>query len=559
MSDGAADGAGELLVVASHNSGKVVEIEALLKPFGVATVGAAALGLPEPEETGATFEENAALKAREAAERSGLPALSDNSGLVVPALGGAPGIYSARWAGPGRDFRAAMERVRRELDAKDIGDRDRSAHFVAVLALAWPDGEIATFRGEVAWPAGLAAARRAGFRLRPDFRPRRVRHDLRRDRSGREAPNQPPRAGFREAGTGVFLSDKTPTPTLPRLRERGTGAAATSHSLPRLRGRDGVGAEARDPLAIYIHWPFCRSKCPYCDFNSHVRERIDEQRWTRALLADLDHQAALAPDREIVSVFFGGGTPSLMPPATVGALIERVRALWPAASDLEITLEANPNSAEADRFAAFARAGVNRLSLGIQALDPEALRFLGRRHDRDEAIAAIRLARDTFPRYSFDLIYARPGQSLAAWDSELGEALALAGEHLSLYQLTIEPGTAFGNRAMRGETLAADEETAAALFELTQDRLGTAGLPAYEISNHARPGAECRHNLAYWRYQDYLGIGPGAHGRVTREGGKIATAQLRLPRRGSRRSRAPARRSTRKSRSRAIARSRRWS
>ena len=206
-----------------------------------------------------------------------------------------------------------------------------------------------------------------------------------------------------------------------------------------------------------------------------------------------------------------------------------MRALWPAAPDLEITLEANPNSAEADRFAAFARAGVNRLSLGIQALDPEALRFLGRRHDRDEAIAAIRLARDTFPRYSFDLIYARPGQSLAAWDSELGEALALAGEHLSLYQLTIEPGTAFGNRAMRGETLAADEETAAALFELTQDRLGAAGLPAYEISNHARPGAECRHNLAYWRYEDYLGIGPGAHGRVTREGGKIATAQLRQP------------------------------
>jgi oxygen-independent coproporphyrinogen-3 oxidase len=290
-----------------------------------------------------------------------------------------------------------------------------------------------------------------------------------------------------------------------------------------------VGAEARDPLAIYIHWPFCRSKCPYCDFNSHVRERIDEQRWTRALLADLDHQAALAPDREIVSVFFGGGTPSLMPPATVGALIERVHALWPAAADLEITLEANPNSAEADRFAAFARAGVNRLSLGIQSLDPEALRFLGRRHDRDEAIAAIRLARDTFPGYSFDLIYARPSQSLAAWNSELDEALALAGEHLSLYQLTIEPGTAFGNRAMRGETLAADEETAAALFELTQDRLGMAGLPAYEISNHARPGAECRHNMAYWRYEDYVGIGPGAHGRVTREGGKIATAQLRQP------------------------------
>jgi putative oxygen-independent coproporphyrinogen III oxidase len=325
------------------------------------------------------------------------------------------------------------------------------------------------------------------------------------------------------------LSDKAPTPTLPRLRERERDASAATVPLPRLRGRDEVGVETGEPLAVYIHWPFCRSKCPYCDFNSHVREQIDEQRWTRALLADLDRQAALVPDREVVSVFFGGGTPSLMPPGTVEALIERVRALWPAAPDLEITLEANPNSAEAGRFAAFAGSGVNRLSLGIQALDPAALRFLGRRHDRDEAIAAIRLARDIFPRYSFDLIYARPGQTLAAWDAELGEALSLAGEHLSLYQLTIEPGTAFGNRAMRGETLAADEDTAASLFELTTQRLAAAGLPAYEISNHARPGAECRHNLAYWRYRDYLGIGPGAHGRLTSGGGKIATTQIRAP------------------------------
>ena len=291
----------------------------------------------------------------------------------------------------------------------------------------------------------------------------------------------------------------------------------------------GVGAEAREPLAVYIHWPFCRSKCPYCDFNSHVREAIDEARWTRALLADLDRQAARVPDREVASVFFGGGTPSLMPPETVAALIARVKALWPVAPHLEVTLEANPNSAEAERFAGFAAAGVNRLSLGVQALDPAALEFLGRRHDRDEAIAAIALARDTFPRYSFDLIYARPGQSVAAWQEELGEALTLAGEHLSLYQLTIEPGTAFGNRAARGETLAADEDIAVALFEVTQDRLCTAGLPAYEISNHARPGAECRHNLAYWRYEDYLGIGPGAHGRVTRDGIKIATHQHRGP------------------------------
>jgi putative oxygen-independent coproporphyrinogen III oxidase len=290
-----------------------------------------------------------------------------------------------------------------------------------------------------------------------------------------------------------------------------------------------VGAAAREPLAVYIHWPFCRSKCPYCDFNSHVRDGIDEARWSRALLADLDRQAELTPDREVVSVFFGGGTPSLMPPETVAALIERVQALWPVAPNLEVTLEANPNSAEAERFAGFAAAGVNRLSLGIQALDPAALEFLGRRHDREEAIAAIRLARATFPRTSFDLIYARPGQSLAAWQEELGEALPLAGEHLSLYQLTIEPGTAFGNRAGRGEILVADEDTAVALFEATQEWLAAAGLPAYEISNHARPGAECRHNLAYWRYEDYLGIGPGAHGRVTRGDGKIATRQRRAP------------------------------
>jgi oxygen-independent coproporphyrinogen-3 oxidase len=284
-----------------------------------------------------------------------------------------------------------------------------------------------------------------------------------------------------------------------------------------------------EPLAVYIHWPFCRSKCPYCDFNSHVRDRIDEERWTRALLSDLERQAEMAPDREIVSIFFGGGTPSLMPPDTVAALIARVKALWPVASGLEVTLEANPNSAEAERFAGFAAAGVNRLSLGVQALDPAALHFLGRRHDRQEAIEAIALARDTFPRTSFDLIYARPGQSVAAWEDELGEALTLAGSHLSLYQLTIEPGTAFGNRAERGETLAADEDMAAALFEVTQQRLAAAGLPAYEISNHARPGAECRHNLAYWRYEDYLGIGPGAHGRVTCDGGKLATQQRRAP------------------------------
>ena len=318
-------------------------------------------------------------------------------------------------------------------------------------------------------------------------------------------------------------------PPSPAVRERGLQQPQEISLAPTGGEGWGEGVDRRQPLAVYIHWPFCRSKCPYCDFNSHVRERIDAARWTAALLADLEHQAALLPDREIVSIFFGGGTPSLMPPATVAALITGVRALWPVAPDLEITLEANPNSAEAARFSAFAAAGVNRLSLGIQALDPAALRFLGRGHDRAEALAAIALAREIFPRYSFDLIYARPGQTVAAWQAELDEALDLAGDHLSLYQLTIEPGTAFGNRAARGERLTTDEETAAALFETTQRRLAEARLAAYEISNHARPGGECRHNLIYWRYHDYLGIGPGAHGRLTRDGGKLATRQIRAP------------------------------
>ena len=288
-------------------------------------------------------------------------------------------------------------------------------------------------------------------------------------------------------------------------------------------------AIARPPLAVYIHWPFCRSKCPYCDFNSHVRERIDARGWTEALLGDLDRQAELAPRHEVVSIFFGGGTPSLMPPDTAAALIERVKRHWKTAPKLEITLEANPNSAEAERFAGFADAGVNRLSLGVQSLDPKALKFLGRGHDRAEAIAAIELSQKLFQRTSFDLIYARPGQSRAAWRKELDEALSLAGEHLSLYQLTIEPGTAFHTRARLGELELPDDEAAAALFEMTQERLAAHGLPAYEISNHARPGAESRHNLAYWRYEDYLGVGPGAHGRITRGGVKYATRQRRLP------------------------------
>lgn len=281
--------------------------------------------------------------------------------------------------------------------------------------------------------------------------------------------------------------------------------------------------------ALYIHWPFCLSKCPYCDFNSHVREAVDQDRWRRALLADLDRAADEAEPRTLVSIFFGGGTPSLMAPATVAALIERATARWSAARDIEITLEANPTSVETKRLADYRAAGVNRVSLGVQALDDAALRFLGREHSADEALRAVDAARSLFDRYSFDLIYGRPGQMPQTWETELGKALDHAGDHLSLYQLTLEPRTAFFRRAAAGEALILDEDGTAELYERTQAMMDRAGLPAYEISNHARPGAECRHNLVYWRYDDYAGIGPGAHGRVTKGGEKIATRRIRSP------------------------------
>ncbi|HEV2818017.1 MAG TPA: radical SAM family heme chaperone HemW [Allosphingosinicella sp.] len=266
-------------------------------------------------------------------------------------------------------------------------------------------------------------------------------------------------------------------------------------------------------LALYVHWPFCVSKCPYCDFNSHVRESVDQARWRKALLADLAHEARETPGRRLGSIFFGGGTPSLMPPATVAALIEAAEAHWGFAPAIEITLEANPSSVEAARFADLAAAGVNRVSLGLQSLDDDALHFLGRAHDVAEGLAALDIAQSVFDRVSFDLIYALPGQSEAAWEAELGRALSLATHHLSLYQLTIEPGTRFAALAAKGELVPADPDESAALYELTQETTEAAGLPAYEISNHARPGEESRHNLGYWRYQPYAGVGPGAHGR----------------------------------------------
>ncbi len=282
-------------------------------------------------------------------------------------------------------------------------------------------------------------------------------------------------------------------------------------------------------VALYVHWPFCLSKCPYCDFNSHVREVIPERRFAAALGHELAHEAARLGRRRLGSIFFGGGTPSLMRPESVATLIEQARTLFDAAPDLEVTLEANPTSVEAARLRGFREAGVTRVSLGVQALDDEALRGLGRAHCAADAIAALELARSLFPRISFDLIYARPGQALAAWRAELDRALALVSDHLSLYQLTIEPGTRYEALHRQGLITLPDDDSAAALYEETAAVAARHGLEPYEVSNYARPGAQSRHNLAYWRYQDYAGIGPGAHGRLTLDGALCATRRHRAP------------------------------
>jgi oxygen-independent coproporphyrinogen-3 oxidase len=284
-----------------------------------------------------------------------------------------------------------------------------------------------------------------------------------------------------------------------------------------------------DDLALYVHWPFCLSKCPYCDFNSHVRGAIDEARWRAALVREITHFAEGSAGRRLTSIFFGGGTPSLMSPATVAAVIETAATSWRFADGIEITLEANPTSVEAARFAGFGAAGVNRVSLGVQALDDDALAALGRHHSAREALAAVLLAARAFPRYSFDLIYARPGQSVEAWRGELAAALDHARDHLSVYQLTAEAGTPFGHAVETGRVILPDEDLAVDLYETTQDILTAAGLPAYEVSNHAAPGAECRHNLTYWLSGDYVGVGPGAHGRLSAHGSAVATEQFRRP------------------------------
>jgi putative oxygen-independent coproporphyrinogen III oxidase len=298
-----------------------------------------------------------------------------------------------------------------------------------------------------------------------------------------------------------------------------------------LRGENSDAAI--DPgFGVYVHWPFCLSKCPYCDFNSHVRhEAPDEARFARAIATELADAAAMTKGRLVGSVFFGGGTPSLMRPATVEAILKTIAGHWALAPDMEVTLEANPTSVEAERFRGYRAAGVNRVSLGVQALDEAALKFLGRLHSVEEALAAVGIARANFPRVSFDLIYARPDQTLAAWRTELARALAEESEHLSLYQLTIEDDTPFAGLHRSGRLQIPDSEQARALWDVTQEVCEQHGLPAYEISNHARRGAESRHNLVYWRYGEYIGVGPGAHGRIGVGKSRRATAAERNPER----------------------------
>jgi oxygen-independent coproporphyrinogen-3 oxidase len=290
------------------------------------------------------------------------------------------------------------------------------------------------------------------------------------------------------------------------------------------------GHDARPAFGVYVHWPFCLSKCAYCDFNSHVRrEQIDEARWVRAFAAEIAATAARVPDRTVSTIFFGGGTPSLMRPQTVGAIIEAVASHWDVARDVEITLEANPTSVEAERFRGYRAAGVNRVSLGVQALDDGALAALGRTHSAREALDAVDVARAVFDRYSFDIIYARPEQTPDQWSRELRTALLEAGEHVSLYQLTIEPETPFAALHAAGKLKPPDEHTARILYDVTQEICAAHGLPAYEISNHARSGGECRHNLVYWRAEEYAGVGPGAHGRLDIGADRHATATEKRP------------------------------
>src|SRR5882757_8773642 len=309
------------------------------------------------------------------------------------------------------------------------------------------------------------------------------------------------------------------------------GSACRIAPAPSSSSRSSALTSAENrAFGVYVHWPFCLSKCPYCDFNSHVRHAaIDEERFARAFTREIETTAARVPGRDVTSIFLGGGTPSLMAPRTVGAILDAIGKHWRVAPDAEVTLEANPTSVEATRFAGYRAAGINRVSLGVQALDDAALKELGRLHTAQEALDAVKIARRAFERYSFDLIYARPRQTTAEWRAELSRAIDEAAEHLSLYQLTIEQDTPFAALHAAGKLKTPDEATARALYDVTQEVAAAQGLPAYEISNHARVGSECRHNLVYWRYHEYAGVGPGAHGRLVIDGKRHAIATERRP------------------------------
>jgi putative oxygen-independent coproporphyrinogen III oxidase len=334
------------------------------------------------------------------------------------------------------------------------------------------------------------------------------------------------------------VSTPSESPSPPRRGGQGCGEQVSNTARdphhPLTLGIFPSGPEREEVgFGIYVHWPFCAAKCPYCDFNSHVRSQIDESAWVSGIVRELRYVAGLQGGGRppVQTIFFGGGTPSLMEAGSVAAVLDAIAELWPVARDVEVTLESNPASADAERFRDYRVAGVNRLSLGVQALNDADLKALGRLHDVAEAKAALALAMRNFERVSLDLIYARPHQTAAQWRDELREALAFGTEHLSLYQLTVEPATPFATLARTGALTVPDDDTAAALYETTQEMTEAAGVPVYEISNHARPGAECRHNLLYWQYDDYAGVGPGAHGRLTLKGRRIATSTERLPER----------------------------
>ena len=496
------------LVIATHNPGKLAEMRELLAPHGVEAVSAGELGLGEPEETGQTFRANAAIKAIAAAKAAQLPAFADDSGLVVDALDGAPGIYSARWAGEGKDFMAAMSRIERLLQERGATTPDkRKAHFVSALCVAWPDGHLeeveARADGTLVWPPRGTA----GFGYDPAFLPD---------------------GHVRTFGEMTSIEKARPAAARPRPVAPGACLRQTGGDLSWLAPNAITRSETA--FGVYVHWPFCLSKCPYCDFNSHVRHApIDEERFARAFAREIETTAARAPDRTVTSIFLGGGTPSLMQPQTVGAILDSIGKHWRVADNVEVTLEANPTSVEATRFRGYRAAGVNRVSLGVQALDDASLKALGRLHSAREALDAVAIARTAFDRYSFDLIYARPDQTPQMWADELKLAISEAAEHLSLYQLTIEEGTPFFGLHAAGKLKTPDEAVARALYDVTQEVCAHHGLPAYEISNHARAGAECQHNLVYWRGDEYAGIGPGAHGRLDIDGIRHAIATEKRP------------------------------